>query len=60
MVKVQDLMDHIVTEVGVSSDAAYPFKAGYMISLLEDLQLRYPAVQEVIASHARRYNFQNN
>lgn len=57
MVNVQDLMEHISEELGVGSTASYPFKVGYMVGILEEMQLRYPEVRNYLESHAREYNF---
>lgn len=58
MVKVGDLIDHVATEYGVGDTAAYPFKVGYMTSMLEELQLRYPEVREYLESRARTHKFE--
>jgi hypothetical protein len=60
MFNVSNLMDHIVKEVGVPDEASYPFKVGYMIGLLNDLQLRYPEVVEFLETHARKYSYTEN
>lgn len=57
MINIQDLMDHIATEEGVSISASYPFKTGYLIGMLDELQLRCPEVRETLESHAREYNY---
>jgi len=60
MINVSNLMDHIAKEVGIGDEASYPFKAGYMIGLLNDLQLRHPEVVEFLETHARKYSYTEN
>lgn len=58
MVNVENLVNHVTTEYGVSADAAYPFKAGYMIGMIEEMQLRFPEVREFLESRARTHKFE--
>lgn len=57
MINVLSLMDHIVEEVGVSTDAAKSFKIGYMSSMIKDMMLRFPEARDFVESHARIYKF---
>jgi len=55
---IQHLMDHITKEIGVSDHAKYPFQAGYLIGILDDLVLRLPEARDFVEYHARKYKFE--
>ena len=50
--KIETLIELVAQEYGVSSDAAFPFKTGYLIGMLEDLQYRFPEVKQYVDQRA--------
>lgn len=57
MIDVQDFIEHISKECGTNSESKYAFQSGYLIGILEGLQLRCPEVRESLESHARQHNY---
>ena len=59
MVDVARLIDHISDDLGVSEQASYPFKTGYLIGIVEELARRSPEVSEYLDTLSKKYNFVN-
>jgi hypothetical protein len=57
---IQKFLDHVTREYGVSDDAKYPFKTGYLIGLISDIMLEFPETRKVLEFHARKIDYKEN
>ena len=50
-----EVMDRIVERAGVSKDANYPFRTGYMEGLIEEIIGRFPEARSILEYHDPAY-----